>query len=183
MAYTIPTIEPAQFSAGDRVQWKKTISQFPPADGWTLIYYLRGNGAGMQQDITAAVSGNQYSVDLSPTATEEYTPGTYYWQSYVTKSGDRKPVESGTFEVLQNVAELAQPYDFRSHNRKVLDAIKLVIEGRATTDIQRYVLQAVGRSVDKMTIADLIKLRDDYQQKVNREEKPGNRNVFAQFNR
>lgn len=186
MAYTVPFDEPEVFTAGDRVQWKKRSSIFPPADGWTLKYYLRANVSGGQLDLEASADGIDYSIDLSPTVTGSLPAATYRYQSFVEKSGDRKPISEGNFLVVQNPVEITTPQDFRTHARRTLDSINLLLEGRATADVQRYVFQAVGRSVDKIPINDLLKFRDYYQTLVDGEEAIAsggkNRNVFVQFN-
>ena len=186
MAYTVPYDEPESFAAGDRVQWKRSFSTYPISEGWSLVYYLRGNFGGGQIDITAATSGTDFSVDLSPTVTGDYVPGLYYWQAFVTKSGDRKPVDSGQITISRNLAGETQPVDSRTHARKCLDSIQAVMEGRATRDDLSYTLQAVGRSVEKMPIKDLLAFRDYYLTEVQAEEAAAaggrNRNVFVSFN-
>lgn len=184
MAYTIPDDEPKCFSAGDRVQWTRNLTDYPISEGWSLTYYLRGNFAGGQIDITATTSGADFLVDLADTTTANYTPGTYFWQAFVSKSGDRKPVDSGRIDILDNPVDITQPKDGRTHARRCLDSINAVLEGRATRDDLRYVLQAVGRSVEKTPIKDMLAFRDYYQAEVNREENPdgAGKNVFIRFN-
>lgn len=170
MAYTIPEIEPLEAFAGDRWQWKRTnLSEFP-ADEWTLTYYLRSSDAGGQIDIAATADGDNYSIDVPTTTTEAFTPGTYFWSAFVTQSGDRKLIAQGRLVIKPNPVDITQPVDGRSHARRTLDAINAVIERRATTDQQRYVFQAVGRSVDRMPISDLLKFRDYYAGLVATEE-------------
>jgi hypothetical protein len=185
MAFEIPYEEPTKFAAGDRVQWKRTLATYPVSEGWTLTYYLRGNFAEGVEDIAAATDGNDYSVDLLPAVTAEFIPGVYHYQAFVAKSGDRKLVAWGKIEVTPNFTELSQPYDGRTHARRCLDSINAVLEGRATHDQQRYVMQAVGRSVDKMPIADLLKFRDYFLAEVKGEEAATNggkgKNVLIRF--
>lgn len=187
MAFEIPFEEPTKFAAGDRVQWKRALTDYPISEGWTLTYYLRGKFQHDPLDIEASTSGSDYSVDLSPDTTAQYVPGIYHWQAFVSKSGDRKPIGSGTIEVTPDFSQISQPYDGRSHARICLDSILAVIKGRATHDQQRYVMQAVGRSVDKMTVDDLLKLRDDFLAEVKAEEGAANggkgKNVLIRFNR
>jgi hypothetical protein len=47
----IPTVEPANFAAGETVKWTKVVADYPPSDGWSLIYSIRGPTAFA--DITA----------------------------------------------------------------------------------------------------------------------------------
>jgi hypothetical protein len=189
MAFTIPEIEPLNIAAGDRVQWTRTFSDFP-ATAWTLTYYLRANLPGGQIDITASASGSSYSVDIPTTSTEGYMPGLYYWSAFVSASGDRKLVAQGRIEILENPAGIVIPVDKRSHARRTLEAIKAVIERRATTDQQAYVFQAVGRSVTKMPIKDLLDFLSYYQAIVTGEERAeksargenSGKNVLVRFN-
>jgi hypothetical protein len=170
MAFTVPEIEPERVAAGDRLQWtRKDLSDFP-ATSWTLTYYLRSDQPLGQIDIVATADGTNFSVDVSPTASAEYPAGKYYWTAFVSKSGDRKLVAHGQLEVLRNPTDVTTPVDGRSHARKVLDAINAVVENRATTDQQSYVFQAVGRSVTRMPIADLLKFRDYYAGLVRAED-------------
>jgi hypothetical protein len=192
MAFTIPEIEPLKVTAGDRLQWKRTdLSDFP-ADEWTLTYYCRANVASGSFEITAAADGDNFEVDVSPATSAEYIPSIYYWSAFVTAitGSDRKLVAQGRLEIVINPSDVTGPVDGRSHNRRTLDSINAVIENRATHDQQRYVFQAVGRSVDKMPIADVLKFKDYYQTLVNQEEQAervargeaSGRNVLVRFN-
>lgn len=170
MAFVIPSIEPEQVIAGDRLQWKRTDLSDYPATEWTLTYYLRADKAGAQIDITATADGSNHAVDIAPDTSAGYVPATYYWSAFVSKTGDRKLIGQGRIVVKEDPTYVADPRDNRSHARKTLEAIEAVIKRRATTDQQRYVFQAVGRSVDKMPIADLLKFRDYYAGLVRSEE-------------
>jgi hypothetical protein len=189
MAFTIPEIEPTKAYAGDRLQWRRTdLSDFP-ATTWSLAYYLRSSAGGGNIDIAATTDGTSFSIDVSPTESGSFIPATYYWTAFVSKSGDRKLIGQGRIEILTNPVDVTGPSDGRTHARKTLDAIEAVIEKRATSDQQRYVFQAVGRSVDKMPIADVLKFRDYYagivlaeeqQERVARGESSG-RNIYVRF--
>lgn len=171
MAFDIPEIEPDKMVVGDRLQWTKTLSDYPAtSEGWTLTYYLRANLPDGQINLVATASGESYAVDVAPETTSGWTPGKYVWEAYVSKSGSRYKVGDGRIELTADFSAIELPYDGRTHARKVLDSINAVIEGRASSDIQRYVVQAVGRSVDKLPISDLLKFRDYYLAEVKLEE-------------
>lgn len=169
MAFDIPTVEPQEIICGDRIQWTKTLGDFP-ADEWTLTYYFRGNLAGAQIDVTATADDRDFAVDIPTTDSATYVPGTYYWQAFVSKSGDRKLVAEGRLVVKANPTDITEPVDNRSHARKVLSALDALIERNALTGIQRYTLQAVGRNVDRWPVDDLLKLREYYASLVRAEE-------------
>jgi len=185
MSFQIPTTEPTEVTVGDRIQWKRSLQSYPATqEGWTLTYYLRANIAMGQIDIVAVADGQDYSIDISPTITSDWVPAAYFWTAFVSKSGDRKPIGEGRMDVLQNPELIILPVDGRSHARRCLDSIELVIEGRATRDDLKYAFQAVGRSVEKIPTADLLKLRDYYATEVRNEENAGStkgKNVFVRF--
>lgn len=189
MAYTVPEIEPLRAYAGDRIQWKRTDLADFPASEWALTYYLRSDKAGGTIDIAATADADEFEVDVSTTDSASYTPGVYFWSAFVSKAGDRKLVAQGRLEILTNPSDVVMPTDGRSHARRTLDALQAVIERRATSDQQRYVWQAVGRSVDKMPIKDLLDFRNYYanlvaieedKEKISRGEATG-RNVLVRF--
>lgn len=190
MAFTIPEVEPLKIVAGDRLQWKRTDLTDFPADTWTLTYYFKSNVANGSFEIVAAADGDDFSIDVSPTTSAEYIPAVYYWTAYVSQAGDRKLASQGRVEVLINPADQTTPVDGRSHARRTLESINAVIEKRATTDQQRYVFQAVGRSVDRMAIKDLLEFRDYYAGLVSDEDAAAaiargdstGKNVFVRFN-
>lgn len=184
MAFIVPKTEPTQAIAGDRWQWSRTFAEFPAGD-WTLTYYLRGTGAGAQVDIAATSDGDDFSIDVPPDTTAGYVPGVYYWSAFVSQTGDRKLVGQGRIEVKQNPADITGPVDGRSQNRRIYDAICAVIEDRATTDHQQYVI--MGRSITRMPIDDLLKFRDYYAGLVNSEEATtsgsvNRKNILVRFN-
>lgn len=189
MAFDIPQIEPREAVCGDRFQWTRSFDDFSAAE-WTLTYRLLGKKAGSTIDITAVASGGDFSIDVAPEVTAEYTDDVYYWSAFASKTGDRKLVAQGRMVLKPDPAgEFAEGKDGRSHARKVLEAIEAVIERRSLTDIQRYTLQAVGRNVDRSPISDLLKLRDYYvglvkaeeaQEAINRGESNGDL-VLARF--
>ena len=55
-------------------------------------------------------------------------------------------------------------YDSRTHAQKTLDAIKAVIEKRASLDQQEYSIH--GRQLKRMTIDELLKFRVVYEREV-----------------
>jgi hypothetical protein len=186
MAFEIPFEEPTSVVAGDRIQWKRTIDDYPPAS-WTLTYHLRANLPNAIVNLTATASGTDHYVDVSPDDSALWAAGDYFWEAYVTASGDRKKIGSGKIQVTPNFAGIDIPFDGRTQARKILDAINLVMKGRATHDQQRYVMQAVGRSVDRVPLADLLKFRDYWANEVRKEELASSggrgKNVLIRFNR
>jgi hypothetical protein len=185
MAFEIPWVEPETVRQGDRIQWKRSLADYP-ATTWTLTYYFRTNlPTASPIDVVASTLGSDYSIDISPTASRDYLPGVWFWDAYVATTGDRKTVAAGQLLVTPDFSQIDVPYDGRTQAKRILESINLVIEGRASTDVLRYVMQAVGRSVDKLPISDLLKFRDYWIAEVKAEENAGTskgKNVLIRFN-
>jgi hypothetical protein len=160
MTIEIPTNEPLKIVAGDYVQWKRELSDFPADDGWVLTYTLLN--ATTKITITAAADGADHLVTLAIATTAAYTAGEYTWQAYATKAAtsQRYKVDEGTMEVEANFAALST-LDARTHVKKVLDAIEAVIENRATLDQEEYSIQ--GRSLRRTPMEDLLTLHKRYK--------------------
>lgn len=154
---TIPTHEPTEFTKGDSLSWKKSLSDYPAGD-WTLNYYIRG---AVTLDITATASGTDHLATISATDSDTLTAGSYWWQAVATKDSDRKTVGQGQFVVLPNVEDQVAGYDGRTHVKKTLDALEAVIEKRASLDQQSYSIN--NRSLSRMSVDELLKWRDKYR--------------------
>ncbi|MCC7202440.1 MAG: hypothetical protein IT393_07265 [Nitrospirae bacterium] len=165
----IPEKEPAEFTAGDTIKWKRTdLSSDYPASIWTLKYVLRGPSV---QNVTATAEGDNFSITISASASAKWLQGNYLWEAYATKgSGDsleRYLVDSGTLTIKQNLEAVTGIYDGRSHCKKMLDAIEAIMEGRATKEHES--IQIAGRSITLLRPEELIKWRSFYQAEYKRE--------------
>lgn len=176
----IATTEPESKIAGDTWKWNRAdlVSDYP-ASTWTLTYYFTNTSANFA--IVATASGESFAISVAAATTAAYTAGVYHWQAFVDDGTDRYFVDSGTMEVLPDLAE-AGSVDRRTHAEKTLDAIEAVIEARATKDQSSYTIE--GRTLERTPIADLIKLRDRYRaevirqkriERINRGQDPGGR--------
>ncbi|EMY6817456.1 hypothetical protein ABCL21_004474 [Vibrio parahaemolyticus] len=156
--------EPTKLSAGTSVSWSFSHSL---ADGsWQFRYALRGPGA---INIDAEATGSQVTVSESAATTEKWQAGLYEWRLYAIKGDDRDLIDQGKLEIEPDFMALDAGHDARSHARKMLEAINKVLEGRILSDHERYTVD--GRSLDRIPIMELHRLRRIYIVKVRREEK------------
>lgn len=169
-----PEKEPASPIAGDRWAWKRTdlgIDYDPSL--YTLKYSARLEGTGTTEiEITATADGTDFVIEVDAATTGAYTAGTYQWQAYITRDSDseRVSVDNGTMEVVPN--RDAATTDPRTHAKIVLDAIEAVIQGRASSDQMSYTIE--GRSLTRMSVDELMLLRDKYRAEVAAENRKAN---------
>jgi hypothetical protein len=165
MTATVPTREPEKLRAGDTVQWRRELPDYPATD-WTLRYHLR-NAAGSVDITASAYATTAHEVLEAAAITADWTAGTYRWAAVVDDgSGVKHTVATGTLEVLANL-QAAGALDDRSTAEKGLAAINAVIEGRASRDQMAY--QIAGRRLDRTPIADLLRLKSHLAAEVARE--------------
>ena len=150
--------------AGDTLDFETTVPDYPASEGWTLKYRLAPRSAGTAIDLTAVADGDDYDITASATTTASWATGWYTWTAFVEKAGERFTVDRGQLEIRAASSTLAAATDGRTHARKVLDAIEAVLETRATLDQESYAIN--GRSLKRMPIEELLKLRQIYRAEV-----------------
>ncbi len=177
MTATIAETEPRKFTIGDTVTWKRTDqSACYPATGWKLHYALVKTGTRIQLAWTTHVvaSGNDFLVTLTSMHTAAFAAGKYDWQAYVTKNDDseRYKIDAGTLEILDDFDSASGGFDNRSYARQMLDNIEALLIAKAagqSLDVTGYSTPS-GRSISKMSIAELRVERDKYKAEVSAEE-------------
>lgn len=162
MAHTPPTYTPSSLIAGITWHWTRDLADYP-ADTWTLTYYLRSStGAAL---ITIAGTADGTTHKLLVTSTGSYTAGVYTYQAVVTDGDYTYLVEEGEIEVVAGLA--SSTADPRSHARKMVDAIRAVIEGRASSDILMYSIG--GMQIQQMSPKQLQEWLNFYEARLARE--------------
>lgn len=165
MADTLTAV-PSSFVVGETVEWTRSLTDYP-ATTWSLAtaFINRTN----KFSVNGVASGSDFTHTIAANTSAALTAGTYAWQTKATRTADGvvKLVETGVIEVLPSFAA-ATTLDTRSHAKAVLDAIKAVIAGRAEED--HLAMSIAGRSISKMSLAELISARSVYQSEYRREQ-------------
>lgn len=161
---------------GDTIAWREfRLKGIDPTTGkgieflpstHTLSWSIRGATA---LDLIAVADGDEFITTISETQSQLLTPGTNFFQAFVTKDNKRLSVGAGQITVTANLALLSSAYDGRSEKQKTLDAvnaaISAIVEGGA---VQSYSIK--GRSLSKMPLSELLVLRDRLKVEISREK-------------
>jgi len=172
---TVPTTEPASFVSGDFVTWKRSLSDYP-APTYTLAYKFIGSAGTFA--VSASADGSDHLIEIEGASavgppvvvgTDSYKAGIYEWTLAVTEvsTSRRSTLETGQITVLANPST-GVATDKRSHARKVLDAIELVLEGTASHEQAEMSID--GKSLKRRSVAELLALRTNYKAQVAAEE-------------
>jgi hypothetical protein len=161
-----PEGEPLEVVVGDFIQWKRSdlVTDYPPAS-YSAQYVARiTQGGNTEILITATESANYYLFTVDSATSEDFVAGYYHWQLEViqTSSGNRIVVDNGHFTAIPDLD--ANGADPRTHSEIMLDKIESLLEGKADSDVSSYSI--AGRSLTKLTFAELMEAKNYYQSKV-----------------
>ncbi|PIQ26137.1 hypothetical protein COW64_12390 [bacterium (Candidatus Blackallbacteria) CG18_big_fil_WC_8_21_14_2_50_49_26] len=161
----IPTTVPVNVTAGDTLQWRISLADYPSSAGWVLNYRLINSGG--KYDIASAADGDDHLISVDAATSAAYAAGTYSWQAYVTSGSQRFTVANGSIIIKPNLAAQSSGLDTRSHAKKMLAAIETWLESR-DPGVAEY--QIAGRVMKYIPKNELIALRSRYQHEVRAEE-------------
>lgn len=170
MSVPTPSCEPRQLVAGDSIVWNRTLSSYPPSDGWTLNYRLFG--AGIDKNISDVGAAGYYALAFAPADTAvvvaESVVRLVGWVTNV--AGESHTIFDGRVNVLPNL-RTASVDDLTSHVDRVIAACEAAIEGRLGADVARYGRE--GTFVEKLPIEQVRQTLGIYKAKRWRAENPG----------
>lgn len=164
MAIQNTNIEPESFTLGETVRWTKHLADYPPQDGWGLFYVFRNFSSHF--NVTAIPEKDHYLIQITPETIADPSYGTYWWQATTFKGDEWHVTGSGTMIINPHLS-LTDSYDGRSHVGQVLDALEATILGKANRDQMGYSIS--GRSISRLSPAELLKWRDLYKAEYSRE--------------
>jgi hypothetical protein len=114
----------AQIIAGDTLQFRTSVPDYPADAGYTLTYRLVPRAAGAPIEIVATADGAEYVVSAAASATAAWTPGEYSWHAYVEQGGARYTKGTGAVTILPDPAAIAAGTDTRTQAEIALAAAK-----------------------------------------------------------
>jgi hypothetical protein len=154
-----------KLTAGVEWSWTVCLADYRPAAGWSLKYFLRGNGAKL--DIVATASGDEFAITVSATDTGKLQAGSYAWQQKVVNGADQFEIARGVVEIVADLESATGDYEGRSHVKKMLDAVRAVLESRASRVESEYQVQ--GRSLRLLSLSELYAAEAYYVSRYNAE--------------
>jgi hypothetical protein len=169
--------------AGDTAKWLKTLPDYPANESWVLSYTLIN--AATKITFAATASGADHLVNVAATTTTAWAAGQYAWRSQVSKAGEVYTIASGSITVEASFASAS--LDARSFARTALDNIEAYLKNANNLTAAMY--EIGGRRLQRISVPDLMTLRDRYKAEVKREDAasavaqglPDPRRVYVRF--
>jgi hypothetical protein len=168
-----PTVVPDELVVGDRWTWKRTgiPTNYPVATYQVKYSFRLLTSAATEISITATENSSpeEYIIEVGQSTTASYTAGDYTYQEYIIRTSDseRLVYSTGIVTVKPNLD--ADTSDPRSNARKILDGLDAMLENRASID--QMSMSIAGRSLSRMTPAEIRDWHQHYQFIVSKETK------------
>ena len=166
--------EPLELVVGDFLQWKRSdlVADYPPAE-YSAEYVARITGGGANEIKLPSTENVNYYLFTVPSADSvDFEPGYYHWQLEITQtsSGNRVVVDQGDFNVLPDLDN--NQADPRIHAEIMIAKIETILAGKADSDVSNYSI--AGRSLTKLSFAELMDARDRYKRELVQHENKEN---------
>jgi hypothetical protein len=164
-----PETEPLTFVLGDFVQWKRSdlVHDYPLAT-YSAQYVSRLSAGGNTEfTVVGTETGGTYLFTIPSATSSGFTAGDYHWQLEVVRTSDnsRIVIQRGDWSILVDLD--VNGSDPRSHAQIMIGKIESILQGKADSDIGSYSI--AGRSLTKMSFAELMEARDRYKAEYTQE--------------
>lgn len=153
--------------AGDTLNYRAEVAEYPATEGWTLKLRLVPRGAGTAITLTGVADGDDYLVQASAAVTAAWAPGEYSWHYWVEKAGERYPAQRGQLTVKPDPSTMAAGTDTRTAAEVALDAVRSMLRGTATSGVLSYRINE--RELRRYSMPELIALESKLATDVARE--------------
>ncbi len=156
----------SEIIAGDSLQFRTSVPDYPATGGYVLTYRLVPRASGSAIEITAAGSGDDYLVTVAAATTASWAAGEYSWHAYVTLGGARYTVGDGQITIKPNPATLAAGTDTRSEAAKAVADLKSALKAWSPTR-KAYTVGDVSMTFNSTT--DILRLLSFWETALARE--------------
>lgn len=175
MAPVTPAIEPTVATAGATWTWTLQDPNYPISEGWALSYAINGAGTLTWSGSWVTDDGATFTVAVPAASTAGLPAGRYevtrIWAGSGTYSGRVDLVGLPSLVVEANPTT-AQPGDRIAFAESNLEAVECAIAARLKGD-QPEEYSIGGRSVVKMKLIDLYRVRRSLQDELWKLRHPG----------
>lgn len=148
--------------SGDTILWEETIDDYPVSTH--TIKYLLQQSDEAPTETTHAISGLNHKFTLAVPS----TGGKYKFQKKAILISDSSQITIDTGYV-DIEATLAEGTNNKTYNQQVLDALRASLLGRATREQSK--LEISGRAIEYLTLQELNDQIENYEAKVEAEER------------
>jgi hypothetical protein len=159
--------EPSSVRAGTTWSWQRLDLTLYPSPTWVLTYYFKRADAQFQA-VAAADGIGGHVVSIAAADNGAYTSGVYVWIALVSNAGVVHEVDTGTIDVLPNIAN-TEVLDTRTQAQQNLEMIDAYLANANNLAAATYTI--AGRSLSRIARAELREERNYWAAKVAAEQR------------
>jgi hypothetical protein len=147
----IPNID-----AGATFNHRATLPEYSAAAGWVATLYLNPRAGGSALSLTATADGSAHLFQAAGATTAAWLAGSYAWEVWVDKAGERYRVDGGQLLVRATLLAAAGGTDTRTAAVKALDDLRAAWAAWcASGSFTAGSYSIGGRTMQYRTIAEL----------------------------
>jgi hypothetical protein len=156
------TKEPVRITAGETVDFVRSLGTYSAADGWSLLYEGRGGGSVIEWQSVPAADGVSHQITVPAATTENYLPGDYDLDGYALNgaTGERKRFYSNILLVKPDLQGQQPDAAVQTHAQKMLASVEDTLEQMAKHDLNDSSTEGV--EMRRKRVEELRDLRDHY---------------------
>jgi hypothetical protein len=139
-----------------------------PLASYSAQYVARiSSGGNTEFTVVATEADGTYLFTIPSSTSSGFTAGDYHWQLEIVRTSDssRIVVERGDWSIIVDLD--VNGADPRSHAQIMIGKIESILQGKADSDVGSYSI--AGRSLTKMSFAELMEARDRYKAEYTQE--------------
>jgi len=166
-----PMVAPTNIVVGDYLLWRRSLPDYSNAT-YTATYVAKiaGNSAS-EILIVGTANDSDYLFTVTSTTSSAFLAGNYFWQLEISSGANRLVIERGNWIISPDL-DIGSA-DPRSHADIMITKIESLLSGRGDADVSSYSIN--GRSINKLSIAELVEWRDYYKAEQVKERREARR--------
>jgi hypothetical protein len=157
----------ATVDAGATFNYRATLPEYPAEAGWVATLYLNPRAGGTAQAVTASADGSAHLFQAAGVATATWAAGSYGWEVWVERAGERYRVDGGQLLVRPTLIGAAAGIDTRSQAERALEDARAALAAWTPTT-RKYTIG--GRAMEFNSVAEILQLISHWQVEVKREQ-------------
>ena len=185
--------EPLLFAQGDSLIFQRSLPDYLPSNGWSLLYEIRSSDQStipaIQFTSTPDATNTLHEINVLPAVTALWLPGENVLVGYVVNvSGERHQIYYAALEIVANLGTTANTVDVTTHAQRMIPLIeaaleKLAIHSMNETNIQHVqILREKRMDLEKQLGYNKEIRANEIAQENIRNGRPGGNSIKPQFN-
>lgn len=166
-----PMVTPTNIVVGDFLLWRRSLPDYLNTTHTATYIAKIATGAASEIQVVATNSEDNYLFTVTSATSSSFNVGNYHWQLEVATGANRIVIERGYWTIIPDLDNANA--DPRSHAEIMITKIESLLSGRADADVSSYSIN--GRSLSKLSIAELVEWRDYYKSEQVKERREARR--------